>query len=115
MDAKLRHLAISSRVEAAIDQVLCGLRRVLVWACERVERLENLPPSYGYEPMLVERGHGRTKRAISRRAAAVLEVWNTTSNLGNAFSGVDASVFEFVESLEAVARGDYTARERVDR
>ena len=140
------------RVEAAIDQVLCGLQRVLVWGCEMVERLENLPPSSGYEPMLVERGQdplvarffsylyvglakgmaneakmqrivvdalrflarpGRTKRAISRRAAALLEVWNTTSNLGNAFSGVDISVFEFVESLEAVARGDYTACERV--
>jgi hypothetical protein len=56
---------------------------------------------------------GRTKRAISPRAAALLEVWNTMSNLGNAFSGVDVSVFEFVESLEAVARGDYTACERV--
>jgi hypothetical protein len=144
--------ATIDRVEAAIDQVLCGLRRVLVWACERAERLENLPASCGYEPMLVERGQnplvarffsyvyvglakdmaneakmqgivvdalrflarpGRTKRAISRRVAALLEVWNTTSNLGNAFSGVDVSVFEFVESLEAVARGDYTACERV--
>jgi hypothetical protein len=140
------------RVEAAIDQVLCGLRRVLVWGCEMVERLEKLPPSCGYEPMLVERGQdplaarffsylcvglaknvaneakmqrivvdalrflarpGRTKRAISRRAAALVQVWNTTSNLENAFSGVDVSVFEFVESLEAVARGDDTACERV--
>jgi hypothetical protein len=140
------------RVEAAIDQVLCGLHRVLVWGCEMVQRLEKLPPSCGYEPMLVERGQdplvarffsylyvglakdianeakmqpivvealrflarpGRAKRAISRRAAALLEVWNTTSNLGNAFSGVDVSVFEFVESLEAVADGDYVASQRV--
>ena len=44
---------------------------------------------------------GRTKRAISRRAVVLLE-----SSLVRIFDGVDVSVSEFVESLEAVVRGD---------
>ena len=49
-----------------------------------------------------------TKRAISRRAAVLLE-----SELVGISGGVDVSLFEFVESLEAVVRGDHTASERV--
>jgi hypothetical protein len=42
---------------------------------------------------------GRTKRSISRKAARLLEVWNATSSLSDAFHGSDVSVFEFVEAL----------------
>jgi hypothetical protein len=56
---------------------------------------------------------GRTTRSISRRAAALLEVWNTTSDLGNVFNAIDVSVFEFVEALEGAVRGDLAACQRV--
>jgi hypothetical protein len=56
---------------------------------------------------------GRTIRAISHRAAGLLEVLNTTSNLGNVLDGVDISVFEFVEGLEGAVRGDPAACQRV--
>jgi hypothetical protein len=56
---------------------------------------------------------GRTKRSISRRAAVLLEVWNTRSTLGTAFNGVGVSVFEFVEALEGAVRGDLTGCQRV--
>ena len=52
-------------------------------------------------------------RSISRRAAVLLEVWNTRSNLGTAFNGVGVSVFEFVEALEGAVRGDLTGCQRV--
>ena len=51
---------------------------------------------------------GRTKRAISRRAVVLLE-----SKLVGIFDDVDVNAFEFVESLEAVVRGDHTACQRV--
>ncbi len=56
---------------------------------------------------------GRQKRSISRRAAALLEVWNTNFDLGNVFDGVDLSVFEFVEALKGAVRGDLAACQRV--
>jgi hypothetical protein len=56
---------------------------------------------------------GRTKRSISRKAAMLLEIWNTTSNLGDAFNGVSISVFGFVEALEGAVRGDLAACQRV--
>jgi hypothetical protein len=56
---------------------------------------------------------GRRKRSISRRAAELLNVWNTTSNLGDVFNDVDVSVFEFVEALEGAVRGDLAACQRV--
>jgi hypothetical protein len=56
---------------------------------------------------------GRTKRSISRRAAALLEVWNATSDLGDVFNGADVSVFEFVEALEGALQGDLAACQRV--
>jgi hypothetical protein len=139
--------AETKRFEAGVDQLQPVLNRVFARACEAVERLEDMPPSPGYEPLLVKRGQhlvvarffsyvgiglgkkmadeartqrtvaeairflaqpGHTKRAISRRAAVLLE-----SKLVGNFDGVDVSVFEFVESLEAVVRGDYTACQRV--
>jgi hypothetical protein len=51
---------------------------------------------------------GRTKRAISRKAVVLLY-----SELVRIFDDVDVNVFEFVESLEAVVRGDHTASQRV--
>ena len=135
------------RFEAGIDQLQPAFNRVLARACEAAGRLEDMPPSPGYEPLLVEHGQhlvvarffsyvwkglakkmadeartqrtvaeairflaqpGRTKRAISRRAVVLLE-----SNLVRIFDGVDVSVSEFVESLEAVVRGDHTASQRV--
>lgn len=56
---------------------------------------------------------GRAKRSISRRAAALLELWNTTSDLGNVFDAGDVSVFEFEEALEGALRGDIAACRRV--
>jgi hypothetical protein len=56
---------------------------------------------------------GRTRRSISRKAAGLLEVWNATSSLGNAFHGSDLSVFEFVEALEGAVRGELAACRRV--
>ena len=56
---------------------------------------------------------GRQKGSISRKAAILLEMWNTTSNLGDAFNGVDISVFGFVEALEGAVRGDLAACQRV--
>jgi hypothetical protein len=55
----------------------------------------------------------RTKRSICRRAGALLEVWNTTFDLGGVFNGSDVSVFEFVEALEGAVRGDVAACQRV--
>jgi hypothetical protein len=49
---------------------------------------------------------GRTKRSISRKAAMLLETWNTTSDLGDVFNGAHISEFEFVEALEGAVRGD---------
>jgi hypothetical protein len=139
-------------VENLADRIPVVVERVLIPACEMVERLERLPPAPGYEPMLIERGHhpliarglsywiirsrkdvanearmqrivvdafrflakpGRTKRSISRKAAVLLEVLNTTSHLGDVFNGVDVSVFEFVEALEGAVRGDLAACQRV--
>ncbi len=56
---------------------------------------------------------GRQKRSISRRAAVLLEVWNTTSSLGDVFDGVDVSVFEFVDALEGADRGERAACQRL--
>jgi hypothetical protein len=56
---------------------------------------------------------GRTQRSISRRAAALLEVWNATGTLGDAFQSSDISVFEFVEALEGAVRGEFAACRRV--
>ena len=139
-------------VETAADRISSVIERVLIPACEMVERLQKLSPAPGYEPMLIERGHhppvarglsygiihlgkdvanearmqrtvvdalrflakpGRTNRSISRRAAMLLQEWNTASNLGNAFNGVDVSVFEFAEALEGAVRGDLAAGQRV--
>jgi hypothetical protein len=137
-------------VETLADRIPAVIERVVIPACETLERLDKLPITPGYEPMLIGRGQhpliarcishgiirlgkdeakkakrivvdafrflakpGRTKRSISRRAAALLEVWNTTSHLGNAFSAVDISVFEFVEALEGAVRGDLGAFQRV--
>jgi hypothetical protein len=55
----------------------------------------------------------RAKRSICRRAGALLEVWNTTFDLGGVFNGSDVSVFEFVEALEGAVRGDVAACQRV--
>ncbi len=56
---------------------------------------------------------GRTPRSISRKAAILLEEWNTTSsNLSDVFYGVDFSVFEFVATLEGAVRGDFAAFQR---
>jgi hypothetical protein len=56
---------------------------------------------------------GRTKRSISRRAAALLDVWNATSALGDVFHGSNVSVFEFVGALEGAVRGEFAACRRV--
>jgi hypothetical protein len=55
----------------------------------------------------------RTKRSICRRAGALLEVWNTTSELGGVFNHVDVNLFEFVEALEGAVGGDLAAGRRV--
>src|ERR1700687_366550 len=52
---------------------------------------------------------GRTKGSISRKAAALLEVWNTTPALSDAFHDSDISVFVFVEALESAARAEFAA------
>jgi hypothetical protein len=56
---------------------------------------------------------GRTRRSISRRAAALLEVWNTNFDLGNVFDGVDLRVLEFAEALKGAVRGDLASCQRV--
>ena len=56
---------------------------------------------------------GRQKRSISRRAAALLEVWNTNFDLGNVFDGVDLRVLEFAEALKGAVRGDLASCQRV--
>jgi hypothetical protein len=56
---------------------------------------------------------GRQKRSISRRAAALLEVWNTNFDLGNIFDGVDLRVLEFAEALKGAVRGDLASCQRV--
>jgi hypothetical protein len=45
--------AETKRFEAGVPV----LNRVFARACEAVERLEDMPPSPGYEPLLVKRGH----------------------------------------------------------
>jgi hypothetical protein len=129
------------RFEAGIDQLQPAFNRVVAGACEAAGRLEDMPPSPGYEPLLVKRGQhlavarlfsyvwiglgkkmadevrtqrtvaeairflarpGRTERAISRKAVVLLD-----SKLVGIFDD------EFVESLEAVVRGDHTASQRV--
>jgi hypothetical protein len=52
---------------------------------------------------------GRIRRSISRKAARLLEVWNATSPLSDAFHGSDVSVFEFVAALEGAVRGELAA------
>jgi hypothetical protein len=140
------------RVQTFVENLTKVVERVVMSACEMVDRLERLPRAPGYESMLIERGHhtlmarglpywlirsgkdeahkakmqrivvdalrflakpGRRKRSISRRAAELLNVWNTTSNLGDVFNDVDVSVFEFVEALEGAVRGDLAACQRV--
>ena len=44
-------------VETLADRIPAVIERVLIPACEMVERLDKLPPTPGYEPMLIERGH----------------------------------------------------------
>ena len=140
------------RLEAGLDQLQRGFNRVLVFACEAAERLENMPPTPGYEPFLVEHGQhrlvarlmshflvsrsteaandartertvvdalrflekpGRTARAISRRATALLEAEKTGSPLGEVLHGSNLSAFEFLELLGAVVRGDRSSSQRV--
>jgi hypothetical protein len=140
------------RVQAFVENLTKVVERVVMSACEMVDRLDKLPPAPGYEPMLIERGHHplmarslsygiihsgkdeankakmqrivadairflakprRKKGSISRKAAMLLKVWNTTSNLSDAFNGVGVSVFGFVEALEGAVRGDLAACQRV--
>jgi hypothetical protein len=56
---------------------------------------------------------GRRKGSISRKAALLLQIWNTSSNLGDVFNGAHISVFEFIEALEGAVRGDLAACQRV--
>ena len=42
------------RFEAGIDQLQPAFNRVVARACEAVGRLEDMPPSPGYEPLLVK-------------------------------------------------------------
>jgi hypothetical protein len=56
---------------------------------------------------------GRRKGSISRRAALLLQIGNTSSNLGDVFNGAHISVFEFIEALEGAVRGDLAACQRV--
>jgi hypothetical protein len=44
-------------VETLADRIPAVSERVIIPACEMVERLDKLPPAPGYEPMLIERGH----------------------------------------------------------
>jgi hypothetical protein len=44
---------VQTALETLANQISAGIERV----CEVVDRLENLPPSPGYEPMLIQRGH----------------------------------------------------------
>lgn len=150
IDAKLKR--VQTFVEVLADRMAAVIERMLIPACEMVERLERLPPVPGYEPMLIERGHhplmarglsywiirsgkdeankaptqrivvdalrflakpGRTKRSISRKAAMLLEIWNTASNMGDVFNGGDISAFGFTEALEGAVRGDLAACQRV--
>jgi hypothetical protein len=54
---------------------------------------------------------GRTKKAIRRRALALLGAWETVCGL-EIFRAVDLSVFQFGEELKATAQGDPAACER---
>ena len=57
---------------------------------------------------------GRTQSSISRKAGALLEVWNATAAaLSDVFQGSSISVFEFVEALEGAVRGEFAACRRV--
>jgi hypothetical protein len=56
---------------------------------------------------------GRRKGSISRRAALLLQIGNTSSNLGDVFDGAHISVFELIEALEGAVRGDLAACQRV--
>lgn len=48
---------IQTFVETLADRMPAVIERVVIPACEMVERLEKLPPVSGYEPLLVERCH----------------------------------------------------------
>ena len=48
---------IQTFVETLADRMPAVIERVLIPACEMVERFERLPPVPGYEPILVGRGH----------------------------------------------------------
>ena len=56
---------------------------------------------------------GRTARSISRKAAALLEVWSATSSFGDAFHGSDINEFEFVDALKGAVRRQPAACLRV--
>jgi hypothetical protein len=56
---------------------------------------------------------GRTKASISRKAAALLDVWNATPAMSDAFHESEISEFEFVEALEGAVRGELVACRRV--
>jgi hypothetical protein len=57
---------------------------------------------------------GRAQSSISRKAGALLEVWNATAAaLSDVFQGSSISVFEFVEALEGAVRGEFAACRRV--
>ena len=56
---------------------------------------------------------GRTRRSISRKAAALLEIWQHDARPERCFHDSDISVFEFVEALEGAVRGEIAACRRV--
>ena len=56
---------------------------------------------------------GRRRRAISQRAAVLLEASNKTGCLSTVFSGFNGSMFEFIGLLDAVVQGDDAACRRV--
>jgi hypothetical protein len=56
---------------------------------------------------------GRTKGSISRKAAALIEVCNTTAALSDVFRDSEISLVEFVEALEGAVRGELAACLRV--
>ena len=49
------------------------------------------------------------RRAISRKVAVLLAVWQETSVMDTIFEGTGLDVFEFVRVLESVAKGDELA------